>query len=148
MKKYFSNTALLLMCTLILSSCNNQENSKTQEIETEDTALVEEPKVEQQELRETEQPISEAPVTNNPKMNVSQMESDARRMAELSCQAQMNIKLGQQAGLSKEAIKAENDPLNAEMTQISLRFNSDYAKNGQKEAFQKILQETLKECMK
>jgi len=120
----------LFVSAFIMNSCNSSENSESRVNESEKT------KTEQSEVEQSK------PV----KTEVNQVEIDAKRMAELSCLAQNNITEGQKAGLTRAETNIKNDPLNAEMTEISQRFEEEYANNKRKEEFQIILQEELKKC--
>lgn len=126
MKTSLISIITLFISAFIISSCNNVESSKTQ-VNDEDKT----------ELNKAE------PVKTE---EINQVEEDAKRMALLSCKAQNNISEGKKEGRTDEEIKAQNNPLNAEMTEISERFEKEYANNEKKEEFQKILQEELKKC--
>jgi PBP1b-binding outer membrane lipoprotein LpoB len=130
MKTSIITAVTLIISAFIITSCNNEETSKTQVNDEE-----------KKEIKKTE-PVKTEAIN----IKINQVEVDAKRMAFLSCKAQSNISKGKKEGTSKEEVKAQNEPLNAEMTEISERFEKEYANNEKKDEFQKILQEELKEC--
>jgi hypothetical protein len=130
MKKNSIVIITLVISAFVYSSCNGADNSKDQVNESEQT------------VSEKIEPEQAAPIETE----VNQVEVDAKSMAHLSCEAQKNISEGQKAGLTREEVKVQNDPLNAEMTQISQRFEKEYKNNEKKDEFQRILQEELKKC--
>lgn len=71
---------------------------------------------------------------------------DAKRMAELGCEAAANNEKARQEGLGVEEMSEINSALEAEIMEISKRFEENYAGTEDETTFQEIYIEGLKAC--
>lgn len=77
---------------------------------------------------------------------VNPVEKDAKRMAELACEASKNVQAGIAAGTSMDEVQKTNEALNNEMEEINTRFEAEYANTENEKVFQDFFQEAFTAC--